>query len=580
MPNTVNRLVEGFHVNIPNHAYAGVASLDGARFENVRVEYEKKTILSDSFKNGDSAMFDFAGVDRSYSKAGITLCPAAEGTELLTNSPDEDWTFKTQLKFNGLTEGDCAGVISRQDEDIAVFAGRMVIDGKQQLVFGRETAGKLAVLYTAPDTLPNNKVAVQLQRIGTSYTAVYSYNGKNYRAIGKEITANLSLERVGLAVNGNTSATYSYACFGNSIEDSTSFNTPLTPGSIEIKLDGYFDVKPNPVYRIVSGDWDYANEGYIQRSRERAQLGITDKQFTGFKVDGTYLIDEGKGFVGFEFSKESHDTPLGDGVLVSLNDEGRLSVSKGAEVYASVALNAPVGTEIKIAVEYKNGNLAAFVGNDGEPVIVLNGYEAERGYIAYFTEGVVAHVNNYLVASYDSPIAYIGDFSMRNGKYFRNDWEFRPIFFCPTAIACTNFVTSLRLTPEHFSETAGASVGVNLCAPEGRYLDHGCSFALNKNGELVVKVNGSRVAAASVRSSKKYTDIMIVKQGNTFSVYVNGSKEKLLEYVDAEGRLSGNGGAFVYFADRATTLYSGLKINDTGISGDPETSRIYKSWMK
>ncbi len=577
MPHSVMTVVDGLHIDMSNHAYAGVSALDGGEFTNVNVSYDKNCILCDDFTKGDTAMFDYGIADRSYSKSGITLTPAGAAAEILSYTPDEDWTFKTAIKFVGAEEGDCAGVICRQDDDIAVFAGRMIVGGKQMIVFGRETDGKLAVYYSAEDTLPNNKLTVQLQRIGTAYSAVYTYNGKAYKRIGKDIIANLCNERAGLAVDGVSSATFKYACFGNSIEDGVSFNTPTTPDIGKLDFSGIERAKKYPLLRYVSGDWDYSEEGFIQRSKKLSQMGIEGKEFGGFKVDATYLIDEGKGFVGFEFSKKSFDSPLGDGVLVSLTDKGTLSVTKGKETYCSIELGVKTGEDVKIAAEYRNNVLAIFAGNDGTPVLMLNDFCCPNGYVAFFTEGVTAHVNNYLEATFDTPVQYVGDYTCRENGTVRNDWEFMPVFFNPIGIAATNFVASVRITPEHFANfEKDAYMGLSVCAPEGRARRLGYLFGIDRNNNFIVRIDGKTVNTTKPSNIGKYTDIMVVKQGDSIKAYVNGAKEPIYELTDAHK----NGGAFTFVNERSTALYSKYSITDTGVIGNPEASKAYKNWMK
>ena len=101
-------------------------------------------------------------------------------------------------------------------------------------------------------------------------------------------------------------------------------------------------------------------------------------------------------------------------------------------------------------------------------------------------------------------------------------------------------------------------------------------FGIDRNNNFIVRIDGKTVNTTKPSNIGKYTDIMVVKQGDNIKAYVNGAKEPIYELTDAHK----NGGAFTFVNERSTALYSKYSITDTGVIGNPEASKAYKNWMK
>ncbi len=527
-------VVTDVHVDIPNHAKAGMTVSEGTvTFENIRVKYEKESILCDDFTNGKSAMFDFTpDMDISYDEKGMTMNPKQGFVPMVVNSYDEDWTFKTELSYQPRKDGDYAGVISMQDADTYVTAGRMCRDGKSVLFIGRATAGKLAVYHMVEDVNPDKTVAVQIQRVGTTYSAVYSYDGNEWNMIGHNIIANLCAEKAGLVANGNTPATFTYASFGNAIDDGVSFNTPRCPRKIFTTFEHMPNTLTQPAYRIVSGDWDYANEGLIQTSKGLAQMGISNKTHSDFKVDATYLIDEGEGYIGFEFGKQAYDSPLGDGILFSLHTDGSIRLTKAGEVLAQTYLPQQYRNEVKITVENRHGVFAVFAGQEGEPVLVLNDFEKTSGYLTHTMEGVIGHINNYLTASFDADFYY--DRNWQTFTFKEDCIEKASMrshtFACPFGVGVTDFMAEATFSVSEFGDIwHNPFVGFYICAPEGKFHQgNSLTVGFNSEGKVFVKNGGEVLAETPMGGTFTDRKLKVVKKGQDIAVYVDDAKEPIL----------------------------------------------------
>ncbi len=566
-----DKIFEGGFVNLLSHIKAGVCGISGrAIFEDIKLE--SNNILSAELTS-PTAFFDYnENAQVTFKKEGMRV----KGSEsFLTNLYKYDWTFKADISLKSQNEGAFAGIISEQDKASYVLVGRMIRKGAPILFIGKASGGHLAVLHSAPDPSPKKTITIQLQRIGTAYSAVYK-SGSKWKPLGESIVANLCHERAGLAVSGE--AVFKNASFGNAICDSESVNTPHTPEIKNASFDSMNNTLTIPKYRFLSGEWDYANEGYIQKSHDLSAMVITNKIYCDFKVDGTYLIDEGDGFVGFEFSKKRHDTPLGDGILVSLSSEGELKVSKGDTVYASEMLGVKIGESVKISTEYRKGTLALYVGEDSKPAIILENFEADEGYLTYFTKGVVGHINNSLAASNDAEFVFGGEYERFgfNDMTAKKTWGHTEGYISQFGIAVTDFVASAKFEVGEL-KGEGKEVGFKLCTPEAKFTpDVDISLYFDANYRLTLKKQGKVLASAMLRDKSSSTELIVVKKDGKLTVYAEGYKTPIMENIP----FTQNGGVVSLWAKKIPVKWSDFKLMNLNETDLPTKSPKFRSLMK
>lgn len=550
-------IVERVQAEIPNHAKAGIGVIEGSvLFEHVSTAYEKDTILFSDFRKSHSAMFDWsADADMQYGEEGLTLQTQKEEADMLTNAYNDDWTFKAEISFDGKADGDFAGVTSKQDQNIYVAAGRMLSDGCQKLVFGRASAGKFVVYYEEEDICPDVPVTIQLQRIGTAYTVIYSYDGQTWNMIGRDIIANMCTERAGLMVMGAAKGVYTYASFGNAICDGISYSMPQTPMKIDTDFSAMREVVVQPSYRIVSGDWQYAEEGYAQYSLERTQMGIHNKRYQGLKADGTYLFDEGDGYIGLEFGKQSYDSPLGDGILFRLSSDRTVRVEKQGEILGEAKISEKFGQEIKLAVEYRHGVFVVFAGLEGEPILVIRNMEDVEGYVSYFMEGVKGHINNSLVASYDAKCYFSGQYEMLDfeGTKVTKHWPHTTGFVNPFGVAVTNFEAKAKFRVLAW-ENEG-KVGFAFGAPEGKFEKDASLKVVYGASDEVWLLNGkeipSVISLGRFAEPSEVHELRVVRKNGMISVYADGEEKPCIHYPD----ILHNGGTVSLYAEHAAVTF-------------------------
>lgn len=576
IPGSVWEEEASVYAQLNNHAKAGFTVLDGKMvLDNVKVAFDRTTVKCDDFKHQKSAMFDYAdSMELTYTEDGLAIAPNGH-TELLTNSQDEDWTFKAEFTYTAKEEN-YAGVICKQDEDNYVVAGRKVEDGKPVFFLGRANAGELITYFSVPDTKPEEKAIVQLQRIGTAYSAIFSYDEEEWNLIGKELIASLCVERVGLVVHGEENATYRYASFGNAICDGESVNVPRTPGEHVFDYSHMQETQVIPAYRIVSGDWAYANEGYIQKSTGIGQMGISNKTYGDFKVDATYVIDSGEGFVGFEFGKESYDSALGDGILFCYDHTGKVSLTKAGNELAGVQLEGGYGVEQRLAVEFRYGYFTVFAGEEGRPIMHIP-LQAERGSIAYFTNGVVGHINSDYVASNDTNMYHHNPYEYcENG--LRNSYIHTQSFANPFGIATTDYVATVTMKMEEIWDAANRPyAGVYFSGVEAKlYEGKALNVTMNNHNQLQLRDGEKVLDSRTLEKGVNEVQLMICKKGNEYRIYVDCEKEPAFTHTDEVMR----GGVISFVSNECCASFKNFVLTDLQPKDAVENTENYKNWMK
>lgn len=573
-----NEVARGIHVDIPNHAKAGMLSMYGeAVFENVRVKYDKNSILFDDFRDGHSAMFDF---DETMKIAYTTEGMKMQDAEIVTNANDEDWTFRTEVLLEDSQPNDYAGIVCRQDKEIAVVTGRMNNEGVPVFFLGKYSAGKLVVVHIVEDFHPEQKAIVQLQRIGTAYSAVYSYDGSDFSMIGRNIIANMCAERVGLVVQGNAMGKFSYACFGNSISDGVSCNTPHTPMEINVDFSKMHNTLTQETYEIISGKWSYGEEGFLQSSKELAQLSVSSKIYEEFKVEATYSIEEGSGFVGFEFGKRAHDSDLGDGVLFCLDSNRRVRLVQQGEVLAEAIVPQEFGNAVKLSVEYRHDVFVVYAGQEAMPIIVLREMDAIQGYISYVTKGVIARINNCMTASNDATIYCNSGYEplQFTPTGVTKSWVSTHGFFNPFGVGVTDFVATAKFNVKQFANSWNKPyVGFYICSPEAKFVEKKfITIGFQADNQLFVKNGESNIAVAQMSGSTNCRELMVVKKGQDIQVFAEHGKEALIKCKIP----TFDGGPITLCASMASVQFESMTLVNLNGTDKPENAKNYRTYME
>ncbi|MBQ7247621.1 MAG: hypothetical protein IJS22_05985, partial [Lachnospiraceae bacterium] len=539
----------------------GFAPVSGSvRFLNVTLEKGER-IYSDSFDGKvKNAILDITG-SSSVEDGKLLLGGTGEMATALTFAPDGDWSAKTAFSCS-LNEGEQAGIVTMNTEDDYVIAGRTYVDGVERLFIGKCTDGRM-MIYGSVDA-PDNCL-IQLQRIGVYCSAVYSTDGEKWTLIGN-VYANYSSERVGLLTNSAGKAEFELFSFGDYINDNTSLLTPRAGSKTDTVYDNH--AADNEChYSFLSGDWSYADGGWLQSSANgRAAAAETNIFYTDLRAEATIDIIEGNGYASMVFGLERPGAEEDNDVSVRLSKNGVLELVCDGVVLAEFESGTDNG--LKIIVDIIGDTIYVYAGQDAMPVISgeIKGYKG--GYAAFMTNGASAAFRNFYHGSAGTNwywSSYAGDGAGRSILTF-NSYAQRQL--CAQTILSgkgfTDFAVSAGIYMSVTNNDLPAKAGLQLCASEGTGAEtEGVYLYLNEAGDLVLSADGSEKGSASLGEGTKSVSVMLVKQARRYSVFAEGTLQPVITYEEPFER----GGGIAVFSVNSTAVYSDIRVDEIAPRG-------------
>lgn len=563
--------VSGSEINLamPSKLYAGASVIGGTGAFTVSASADGKKYFDDFSGTTLSSMFN-SGNGLTPSDGKLTLPSSGR---LTSTVPAHDWTYKASLSYTPTTAGDWSGVIACQDESCYVVAGRTYLNGKVNVFLGKYIDGRLAIIASTEDSSPNSDIVVQLQRIGTSFTAVYSYDGVTwYDFDGAFVFANFSECSAGVACRGGATAVCDFVSFGSAISDMYSTNTPHTPS-----VDSLTFKRPSvSSYRLqtVSGNWTNSSEGFLQTVQSGVnQLAIPNVSFESFRVEATFKNETGTGSSGISFGKTSYSNDYDYAYSIRYGTDRKLYLYAGNSIitYQDVS-NMP--EELRIVAEYLNGRLIVYAGPDAVPLI-----SAEintKGYISFFTDGVTARVMNFNAGSYGATLyGYLP--SVESSPSYIKLSAASSNYASVRNTAMTEYIISTKLTLSRFNDgdyEAGLILSSFMGSRVGSY--DGLYVCVSSDGKLHLKKNGTDVCTPYTLDDIT-SDIVLLtaKQGKTYKVYVNYHDTPALTYTDSVLQ----GGAISVTGKNSSSTFSGLCSYELSANESIESTPIFKSWL-
>ena len=547
--------------NVSGKLYAGVSSVSGDVVLNDLTVGTASTPLYDSFNSEKlgSLLREFSNISKySVSEGKLTVNSDNATALLLSESRSSDYTFKTLV--DDVTSG-FAGVVSYCDEDSAVA----LVKKSDSIVFGYLKNGELIPQKTISTSLSGETI-LQLQRIGSVYTAAYVNNGVTI-ALDAVINANMSVAKAGIVCNGT--AQFDYVSFGNSIEDSVSLNTPVTnTETVEMDVDCVSTALKLETYEIIGdeSEWEYAVGG-IKRTTSSgiSQLAVTNKTYSDFKVQCT-LLPQGTGSTGITMLRDSIDATLGNGYILELSADKILTLYYNGKTLHSSSVSFDGQYGLKLTVIRSGDNIYIYVGQDNELVYTAKNVSIEKGYIAFYLNNVSGVIGNYRIASnYSSWLEPLSPYAQ---NFVEED---RGIRVKTTDLTLAN-IKGVALT------SAKVSVGIEL-SPSDATADSyaGLLFAAAqntepKNGGILISLNNKGIISLSEKGEVKCS---VALGENVTSVHVtvivtDGCYKLYLDGMDVPSLVwnstNKNGGTVSLVSYNSLGLFRQLSIED--ISND------------
>ena len=459
-----------------------------------------------------------------------------EAFTFLQNPPQSDYTIKCKMGAAAGNEAAPVGVGAIRDENNLIFAGRIRIDGTSYLALGEILNGEVIVRAKVQDAAPDSVCIVQIQKIGTDFSAVYSYDDIVWNPIGKNVRANYSTHKAGVYVSSGASTTMEYVCFGDSIRDGVTVCTPCYPQERSCEFTSNTDnaVRVRMSIKGDKAEWQYVNGGIARETGSGvSQLAIENRTFSDFRILVNLLPDSGS-IAGVTLLRTALDETIGQAYVLSLTSDGKLALSYNGTELKSVNVTIPSTTGLAVAVERVDDAMWIYIGEDRNFVFSVDGVSEERGYMTYFLNGTGKILNDsvhsltqnwtdilgdYQASFVQSGNNIVSDTKLWDGVYYRMS-----TFDHISAIGFTDVLFGGKVTVNQVKTDEDCYAGFAIGAKQRTVVEQsdGYYLALYKDGYVRLKRNGKELAKSSTTygSSAK---LWMMQKDNHLEVYVNGA---------------------------------------------------------
>ncbi len=537
--------------------YAGIASCGNAvTFEAVKIENGPTSLYEDFSKGHLQNLFSTEKVLGSYKLSDKKLIINSEDNSIfLTDERSGDFTFKAE--FAGAEQG-FAGIVSYCDDKNAV----VLVKEEDALIFGYLKNG-LIIPWDKVSGDFSNGVTLQLQKVGTTYRAVYICDDV-IREFDTPIMANMSISRAGLICNGK--AQFSYACFGNSIEDDHTFNTPVSINGMHDWMelaDEMPHVRMVEQYNIIGKqkEWVYAVGGIRRKTTEGlSQMVITNKTYANFKMQGTLLREDGNGEIGMTILRSKVDETKGDGYILKLYFNNILALEYQGQIIKSEILDeiSPYGLRVTIIrMDYR---LYIFIGQDRRLFAQLTDVEIESGYVGFYMEDVCGNINNFMVTDYLQlwlePVSPWAQNMQSDGKGMTVRVP-ELVMANIRGESYTNVFVSVRMMLDVCDTNKDSYAGVLFGAAQDVEPKRGGVFiSLNKEGRLSISKMGKIMREVPMKTGVLSAYISVKVEDGLYQVYLPYEEKPVLEWFDEEYQ----GGVVSLISENSKTGFYHLNI--------------------
>lgn len=544
--------------------YAGISAVGGtASLIGVKVG-KTGTPLYDSFEENHlgALLSDYSVEPCNYTVANGTLDIEAGnfGALLLSEEKSSDFTFKSAL--NSVTCG-FAGVVSYCDEQNAVALVRDICNG-DRLCFGILRNGKIIEIETISGDFSDG-VVLQLQKVGTAYSASYIYNGQSY-SFTKQISANMSVSRAGIICSAEGSASVDYVSFGNSVSDGSSVNTPITVlENVFPDMDTVTEDFATENYEIIgnSAEWEYALGGIARVSGEGlSQLAVVNKMYSDFKLQCTLLRTSGRGTIGVTMLRSDIDETLGDGYILVLDAEDNLSVKYNQKTLYSSKVSYSADYGLKLNIIRKGDRIYIYSGDENQLLTVISGVTVQKGYCGFYLDNTLGHINNYLVLGDSSlwlePLSpYTYNFTQEGSGFKVNTAEL--VYANLKGIAVTSCKASVGINIQPSDAQTVAYAGLLFGAPQNTEPKNGgVLISLETGGILSISKKGTVMQKVSLGADVSSVYITVIADKGCYKVYIDGMNEPSLIWQDT----SYDGGVISLVSYNSLSKFSQLQMED------------------
>lgn len=500
----------------------------------------------------------------------------------IANAPSgKDWSAKTKITFKPEKDGQEADLLALQDQKNYMKVCRVQLDGKVKIGFAKVVNGYADFIALADDTSVDSDIYLQIQRVGSRYSAMFSYDDKNWTSVGEHELANLSMAYAGITAKtvdqSSVKASYDYFSFGNALVDGVSTNSSITEGKVNTSFEELNTINGVGSWTIGSGNWSYVTGGYLQSDTSGdASMDLLRKIFDNFYMESSIKINGGSGWAGINFRRANESDGFADsGYLVKISADGKIGLYRnGSEAVAESQLPAGIKTDnsVRVIITANGSSIKVFVNDVSEPVLNVKDDTYGSGYVSLTTSSCKAEFLNTAVThatsvwtpyqgSWNVTPSGVGGTTGNTGKY---------AWMGLTGKGFKDVVVQASVKIDGTNTFEGGSAGILIHSTLGKhYQDDGLLVYLSSDGKVGISERGKTLKEVDLGTEQKdMANLIIVAQNNKYSVYINWSKKPLLEYTDNKYRA----GSVSLFINNSSAQFNRLSV--WGINGTTSLEKL------
>lgn len=521
-------------MDMPSDVYTCFEVLDGKlELTNLKISKSNETAYDDF--NGKSLASAFKAEGKKITLLdGEAIIEAEKNVQILSATPGNDYTFKAKISSSSKN----VSVVDGLSEDEYVFVRRQ--DGN--FIFGRHIGDSDVVYASTKDTSPDLDIILQLQRIGTDYSAVASYDGVEWFSVGSNLQMNYSSSFCGIIVHKGGKAVLDYISFGDAVNDKTTICKPHTPYDVNTSFSDMNHLYLRSLTEIIdeNGDWEYCNGGIERKSKEGiGQIAVYSKVYNGFRAIATFDVKNDKGTAGFTFSRSEIDLTKGKAYVLSVNKKGDIELTfEGKKILSGKSDSGKFG--VKIMLERIGGKIHVFAGEEMKYIGSVD-CEMNDGYFTYFAENDASGIYNYSLTDIrGSWVDYSGEYSFdylgENENIYVNTDELTfaslsGLGFSDVAISGDIDISRVSTETENTSEPKKVKVGFVFGARtyEVSNISNGFAVYYQSDGKVILESSGEILAESKEILSQNKISLLVVVKNGICEVYTNDSTNPIIE---------------------------------------------------
>lgn len=478
----------------------------------------------------------------------------------------KDWTAKTKISFSPTVNGQEADLLAMQDTNNYLKVCRIRDNGTTKLGFGTVIGSYTEYNTLINDPVPGSDIYLQLQRIGSRYSAMYSTDGSNWNELGTSELLNFSKTQVGMTAKAaDTSAAtagFDYFSFGNAINGEDIYSS----GELQIPCNTSFSnistVTNSGNWVAGLGIWSYTEGGFGQSSttESSATMNLANKPYDDFYLETSIKLNSTGGWGGISFRHPNYsDTYNNSGYLLYMTSDGALTLFRTGTTLKQVSTGLnPTILPVRLQIIARGSSIKVFVNGAAAPSIDVTDSTYLSGFVTLNTclNAVEFKNTNVMYMGFNwSPVR--GNWQEVTGGIRQLDYNTDTSrWITLTGKTFRDVIVQTDITFNNvFDNTKYA--GIQVHGDMGKdYRESGILAYIKKDGTAGIMKNGAVIIEkASGANMNSPVNMKLVVRGNDYKVFINNSADSLLEYFN-DDYVSGTVSLVTYRSDASFTNIS------------------------